>query len=251
MRFLKVTTFYEDYLSQLYGRRPALATMPYGEQQRALLWDCFGWADFFQNELTPLGYDATELVINAEPLQRAWASEHGIAFPAIDWPHEIAFEQIRRINPEILFLDDTPKFPLAWIERVRAHCPSLRLLLGWSGAPSPPSEAIAAYDAILSCVPELVAGFAERGKKAFHLNHGFDARVLERIDVSRPATLGLSFVGQILGGSEFHEERRRMLLRLSELFDLGIYSPTSEVSLRGRIKQRLKPALRPVAAALD
>jgi spore maturation protein CgeB len=251
MRFLKVTTFYADYLNELYRRRPRLAAKGYRDQQSELLWDCFGWADFFQHALAPLGYEAAELVINAEPLQRAWAIENGMTFPAADWMLEIAFEQTRRYAPEVLFLDDTGTFPLAWIARVRAACPNLRLVLGWSGAPSAHRDALAAYDALLSCVPELVADLEKGGKRAFHLHHGFDARVLSRIDANRPPTLELSFVGQIVGGAGFHEERRRMLLALAEVCDIEIYTPSAVTSLRARAKRRLKPLLRPVAAALD
>ncbi len=251
MRFLKVTTFYGEYLQLFYERRPHLRLQPFEQQLRELMWDGFGWADFFQHALPALGYEASELIINAEPLQRAWATEHGVVFPPGDWWHEIAFEQIRSHGPEILFLDDTSVFPADWIGRVRAQCPSVRLVLGWAGAPSGRPEAIHAYDAILSCVPELVAGFTDGGKTAFHLNHGFEPRILERIDVKREPTFAFTFVGQILGGSAFHEERRRMLLGLAERLDVDIYSPIANVPLRGKITRKLKPLLRPIAAAVD
>jgi spore maturation protein CgeB len=251
MRFLKVTTFYDVYLTQFYTRHPSLASLPFSEQRSKLYWDCFGWADFFQHALEPLGYDAHELVMNAEPLQRMWAAEHGAPFPETDWMLQLAFEQIRRLDPEILFLDDTPIFPLAWIERVRSSCPSMRLVIGWSGAPSANRDALGAYDAVLSCVPELVGELQAGGHRGFHLHHGFDPRVLQRIDADRPAALDLSFVGQIVASAEFHAERQRMLLGLSDAFDIRIHSPGNRESLRERIKRKVKPLLRPAVELVD
>jgi len=251
MRFLKVTTFYDQYLRQFYRRHPLLPLEPFERQRRRLLDDFFGWSDFYQHALRPLGYDAHELVINAEPLQRAWALEHGVPFPDADWAFEVAYHQVTRADPEILFLDDTSTFPLPWIERVRAGCPSLRLVVGWSGAPSDHRGALAAYDAVLSNVPEIVAALQEAGKRTFHLHHAFEPRVLERIDAERAPTLGFTFVGQMVAGADNHGERQRLLLRLAERTDIRIYSPSAGTSRRARLKRRVKPLLRPIAAALD
>jgi hypothetical protein len=251
MRFVKLTAFYVEYLQQFYGRHPLLALLPFDRQRSRLLEDGFGWADFFQHALRPLGYDAHELVINAKPLQRAWALEHGVTFPSERWDLEIAYHQVTRANPEILFLDSTNMFPLPWIERVRASCPALRLVVGWAGTPSDHHGALSAYDAVLSCVPELVTALEEGGKRSFHLHHAFAPRVLAVIDQVRAPDLEFSFVGQIVGGSDFHGERMRLLLSLAERTNIQIYSPSMDVSLRARAKRRLKPRLKPVAALID
>ncbi len=251
MKFLKVTTFYPEYLAQFHGRQPALGDASYARQWDALMADCFGWADFFQRALTPLGYEAGELVINAEPMQRAWAAENGVAVPDGSWMLDIAFEQVRRFEPEVLFLDDLPTFPPDWIDRVRSACPNLRLVLGWSGAPGHRTDTLSKYDALLSCVPELVSEMRQSGAKVFHLNHAFDPVVLERIDATRAPTINLSFVGNILPGSHFHDERRRLLAALTDRFDLHLYSPVPPRSAAVTAKNLVKPLLRTVAATVD
>lgn len=251
MRLLKVTTDYEQYLRQFYRRHPLLALEPFDRQRRRLLDDFFGWADFYQHALRPLGYDAHELVVNAEPLQRAWALEHGVPFPDADWVFELAYHQVTRVDPEILFLDDTSTFSLPWIERVRRDCPSLRLVVGWSGAASDHRGALGAYDAVLSNVPEIVVALREGGKRSFHLHHAFEPRVLERIDAERVPTLGFTFVGQMVAGADNHGERQRLLLGLAERTDIQIYSPSAGTSRLARLKRRVKPLLKPIAAALD
>jgi spore maturation protein CgeB len=253
MKFLKVTTFYPEYLAQFYGRNPALAWSTYERQWDSLMADGFGWADFFQRALGAIGHEAGELVINAEPMQRAWVAENGARLPdgvADRWMLEIAYEQVRRFDPEVLFLDDLPTFPGDWIDRVRSTCRNVRLVLGWSGAPHA-TDTLPKYDALLSCVPEIVTEMRQLGAKVFHLNHAFEPAILERIDLDRAPTIDLSFVGNIVPGSRYHDERRRLLAAVAERFDLRFFSPVSPRSRRVTAKNALKPVLRTVAAVLD
>jgi spore maturation protein CgeB len=252
MRFLKVTTFYPQYLRRFYQRRPWLRFAPYARHAHELFWDSFGWGDAFKGVLAPLGYEADELVINAEPLQRAWVRETGGSFPAgDDWILEVAFRQVFKFDPEILFLDDTHTFPAAWIGRVRDGCPKLRLVIGWCGAPVYEDEDLPAYDLLFSCVPELVTELRAKGATTHHLHHAFDPRILARIAATRPPTHDLTFVGQIVPGSAFHQERQRMLLRLAELYDITIYSPTGYRSPLSRAKDAVRPILKSMAARID
>jgi spore maturation protein CgeB len=252
MRFLKVTTFYPEYLRRFYRRRPWLRFASYARQAHDLFWDSFGWGDAFKGTLAPLGYDADELVINAEPLQRAWVRETGGPFPAgDDWMLEVAFQQVFKFDPEILFLDDTHTFPAAWIGRVRDGCPKLRLVIGWCGAPVYQDEDLPAYDFLLSCVPELVTELRGKGATTHHLHHAFDPRVLARLPATGAPKHDLTFVGQIVPDSAFHQERLRMLLRLAELYDIAIFSPTGYRSPAARAKDAARPILRSIAAQID
>src|SRR6187401_3349564 len=130
MRLAKLTTAYELYLGDFYSRRPELRKASNEVQQRELHLDAFGWADFWTRALAPLGWQVAEITANAEPLQKAWAKEAGFV-PQDSWLLDIAFEQVRRLAPDVLFMDDYINFPAAWIRRLRESCPSIRLVLGW------------------------------------------------------------------------------------------------------------------------
>src|SRR5215467_11117864 len=105
MRLLKLTTYYPQFLDQIYLRQPALRHESYAAQKAALDYAAFGWADFWATALTPLGYEVMEVTVNAEPLQRAWAKEHlprhgkGLSL------EQIALQQIQRFRPEILWFE--------------------------------------------------------------------------------------------------------------------------------------------------
>jgi hypothetical protein len=64
MKLLNVTTNYPAYLNKFYAKRPGLEQSPYIEQKAALDHDAFGWADFWENALRPLGYDVVEIIAN-------------------------------------------------------------------------------------------------------------------------------------------------------------------------------------------
>ena len=52
------------------------------------------------------GYETRDLIINAEPLQRAWAAERGLAFGEEDWLFGITEAQVRDFRPDVLIVAD-------------------------------------------------------------------------------------------------------------------------------------------------
>src|SRR5260370_22240562 len=75
MRLLRLTTNYPAYVNQFYAQQPHLAVESYANQHAALMADGFGWADFWSAPLNALGYEASEIIANAEPIQRSWPME--------------------------------------------------------------------------------------------------------------------------------------------------------------------------------
>jgi spore maturation protein CgeB len=224
MKLLRLTTAYERYLLDFYGRRPELRDAPYECQLREMHLDAFGWADFWQHALAPLGWQVTDITANAEPLQKSWARDCGFTPQGSNWLLEIAFEQVRRFAPDVLFMDDYSNFPAAWIRQLRDTCPSIRLVLGWCGAPYDDEDIFRAYDLVLSCIPELLEQFREKGHTTYHLNHAFDARLAERITVG-PRDIDLSFIGTVGTGGRAHTRRFELLSQLSKETGMQIYAP--------------------------
>ncbi|HEX8293550.1 MAG TPA: hypothetical protein VF570_17440, partial [Pyrinomonadaceae bacterium] len=156
---LKIGVYYPNYLERFYARRPGLAAAPYASQHAALIDDCFGSSDFWTRELSRLGYETRDLVINAEPLQRAWAAERGLESGGGGWLFRIAEAQVRDFRPDVLIVADYSTVTAAFLRRLREVCPSVRLVLGWCGAPYGDDSVFGEWDVVLSCVPELVAHF--------------------------------------------------------------------------------------------
>ena len=227
MKLVRLSTVYPDYQKQFYGHRPGLELESYATQEEALLYDAFGWADFWKNAMAPLGYNVFEIIANVEPLQRAWARENNRRQPGGDWFHRLAADRIQVLRPDVLFINDYVSFDRSWIEEIRTRCPSIRLVLGWCGAPFPDAEVFKGYDAVLSCASELVDMFRQMGHESYHLNHAFDRRILDRIAGTQKVPYDFTFVGQINRQSGFHREREKTLLQLVDRTPLTIFSMNS------------------------
>jgi spore maturation protein CgeB len=229
LKLVRLSTVYPVYKKQFYERRPGLEDKTCAQQEEALFYDAFGWADFWKEALEPLGYEVEEVVANAEPVQRAWAKERGLEHLGKDWLHQIAVKRIEDFQPDILFINDYLTFNRSWIEGMRSRCPSIRLVLGWCGAPFPDPDVFRGYDLVLSCVPELVEKFRDMGHEARHLNHAFDSRVLDKIDTENDDSFDFTFVGQVHRQAGFHLEREELLLHLVDKTPLEIFSMSHHV----------------------
>lgn len=247
MRLLKLGVYYPAYLEQFYARRPGLAAQPFAAQHAALMDDCFGSSDFWTRALSKLGYETCDLVMNAEFLQKTWAAERGRAFGETNWLFDITAAQITDFQPDVLIVADYSTVTAAFLRHLKDACPSLRLVLGWCGAPYRDGSIFRECDIVLSCVPELVVHFTEQGIGSRHVNHAFEPRVLEKIDTTAAPTADFVFLGSIFKSNQFHLERERILKRLVEETDLQIWS---EVGTQPRAQKSALTSLRGAARIL-
>lgn len=225
MRLLKLGIYHATYLRDFYARRPELKTQPYFIQQKTLIDDCFGSSDFWTAALAGLNYETADIVANAEFSQKKWAEENGFDFNQNDWLFEISTAQIKKFRPDVLLVADYSTFTAEFLRNIRCECSSIRLILGWCGAPYNDLSVFREWDAALSCVPELVKDFRAKGiRLSFHVNHAFAPRVLERLDLRSQPCVDFAFIGSILKQSRFHIERERLLLHLVKHTNLQIWS---------------------------
>src|SRR5437764_9514463 len=103
MRILIVDTCYQAFLAAHYGGRPGLADETYDVQWHALMGTFFGTADAYSHNLAKLGHEAHEVVVDCEPLQAAWAREHGLESAS---PEEILLRQLADFEPDVVYLQN-------------------------------------------------------------------------------------------------------------------------------------------------
>ncbi len=240
MRFLKLGIYYTTYLQNFYAKRRELENQSYSIQHRALIKDCFGSSDFWTNALRKLNYETADIIANAESLQRAWACENNFNFTENNWLFEIAAAQIKKFRPEVLLVADYSTFTADFLRNIRRECPSVRLILGWCGAPYADLSVIREWDIALSCVPEMVADFRAEGLRSFHVNHAFAPRILNEIDITRPPEIDFAFIGSVLKQNKFHIERERLLLHLVKFTNLQIWSDLKRPTFRERGNSQMR-----------
>lgn len=235
-RFQLLNTHYPAYWRQFYARQPGLAQASYAEQLATLLADGFGSSDFWTTAFEQHGYVTGQVLANIEPLQKQWAAENSVTFDAGNWVYDIAEAQIKAFQPEVVFSGDYSAYHAGFMQRIRAGCPSIKLVLGWCGAPFSDPAVFHQYDAVLSNIPELVAHFRAEGHTSYHINHAFEPRILERIDTDAPVRHDFVFIGSIMKSNNFHRERERLIAALVRHTDLRIHATVSRAPLRTRLE---------------
>ncbi|HEX9962245.1 MAG TPA: glycosyltransferase [Pyrinomonadaceae bacterium] len=230
MRLLKLGIYHPTYLRDFYAERAELETQNYSTQHKILIEDCFGSSDFWTEALNKLDYQTADLIANAEPLQKRWARENDLSFDDKNWLCSIAAAQIVKFRPDILLVADYSTFTADFLRNIKRECPSIRLVLGWCGAPYNDASVFGEWDIVLSCIPELVKDFRGKGHRSFHVNHAFAPRILNKLDTAAPPSVDFAFVGSILKQSRFHIERERILCELVKNTDLQIWSELKQIS---------------------
>lgn len=217
-RFLKVGAVYRGYVCDFFRKHPDVATAPYADQKQALIDDCTTPLSAYSQALSRLGYETSDVVHNAAPLQLQWAREHGWTRTDL---REITVQQAKEFRPEILWFD-SPDGDL--IQQIRAEVPSIRLAIGWEGSALSVGTTWRHLDLVLSCAPESVDRLRSLGLSCEHLNHGFNPAVSTKL---RPPVqaIAISFIGSLIRRNQYHVERDHLLMKVCEQVPLQIFTP--------------------------
>ncbi|WP_254563462.1 glycosyltransferase [Oscillatoria sp. HE19RPO] len=242
MKIFKITTAYPLYLNKFYAKHPELTIKSYAEQKASLDYDAFSWPDFWSNALTPLGYEMMEVTANIQSMQTAWAKENGVKFKKHNWIQNIAFEQVKKFQPTVLFVQDYVTFSSQWLRELKQSCSSIKLILCWVGSAIPKTDLFKNVDLLLSCAPESIEYFRRVGFRAEHLNHAFDFRINSRLE-SKCEKFDFSFIGQIIPQDQFHLKRQELLEEILELTPVDIFSPSADLNWRDRLNYGLKQGI--------
>ena len=211
---LFLNTFYDGFLATMYADA-TLASASYASQHSALLAANFGDSDFYSAGLQRAGWQAEDVVVNALPLQLAWATENGVPTTVQGQPLsgiEVAAEQVARTRPDVVYVQDLNNTPAAFLDAIR---PFVKIVCGQIATPVVGRVPFDRYDVLISSFPHYVAKFREVGLCAYYQPLAFSETVLDA--VGNPAWNGrktdCSFVGGI---SRLHIEGNQLLEDLAQ-----------------------------------
>lgn len=193
MRFLQIFSFYPDYLNQWYHRHTGLSQQPYEIQAELLFGDGFSASHLFWLELKRFGCESRCVVANCEPMQRAWAHEHGYKVSGRNWSMEILKKQVDHYRPDIVYCCDPITFDSRFIRSLSVRPP---LVVGWRAASIPPWCDFTEFDLILSNDPVSPEICKKQGARATrHFLPGFPAWIADAVK-DEPKVHDLVFCGQ-------------------------------------------------------
>lgn len=187
MRVLVVDTCYPSFLAAHYRARPELADATYEHQWSALMATRFGTSDAYSHNLAKAGIAAHEIVVNAEPLQRAWAREHGV--PAGE------LEQASWFEADVVYFQNLHQPDDRTLAELRRRGV---LVAGQIASAAPRDDRVRAFDLVLTSFPHYVERFRALGIAAEYLRIAFDERILSELPVGAPPR-DVVFVGALNG----------------------------------------------------
>lgn len=232
---LFLNTYYPEFLEYHYQQHAALIHASYDEQHASLQQACFGDSDFYSSGIRAAGWDASDLIVNCQPLQQRWAEEHGVA--SQQTVLAIAIEQIKRIRPQVLYIQDLGISTKEFLAAVR---PFTDLIVGQIASSLPPHAYLDGFDILISSFPHFVEDFRKQGRSAYYQPLAFDPRVLERAG-NAPREYPLTFVG---GLSPVHDGRKALLEHLGQALPVHCWGyGTQALEQQGFSRDRLHGAV--------
>lgn len=242
MRLLRITTNSPLYLHDFYKNHTDLKVKSYKDQYQELMDDCYGWANFWTQALAKQGYEVWEPVVNAEYMQKKWASENGVSYNNTTWETDIIISQARIFKPDVLFVNSSPIYRPDFFNIIRNKCNSIRLIIGWCGSPISDLKYYKVFDLVLSNIPSLVNLFQTNGQQSEYFRHAFQPKILNKINKSK-GKFDFTFIGSIYKGKGYHNNRERFLKELVSKTNLHMWSNITQSTKKefkfAKIRRRL------------
>jgi len=214
-RFIKISSYYRDFLNDYYSRFPEVEKLDYSGQYSHLMGQYFAWSDNYGRLLAEKGIETMEVVANALHLQKTWAKENGFGEDLS--LQEIVCKQIELFKPEIIYFQDSITFNGNFIRQLKSKHSFIKLIVGNLCSPFSSSQIddFKAFDYFTVCSPLFRESLRKYGIESVLIPHAFDKRILEKIntDNNYPKTEFL-FTGSIVQGEGFHSLRIQILENL-------------------------------------
>ncbi|MCZ2276962.1 MAG: glycosyltransferase [Bacteroidia bacterium] len=218
-RFVRITDYYPQYLDDFYKRYPKVADLSYDEHHRLITEDSCEAAASYTKEMRKIGIEAFDLLTNSRLLLQTWQIENSL--PLSLSPRQTVIAQLKRIQPDVIWLDDLAIADESWIQQLKSEVPSVRLFITHICAPYNHNlvRKFRLFDLVMTCVPCFKSELENLGLKSHLIYHAFDADILSRLNCNVNQKYDLVFSGSLYTGPLFHQSR---IEYLEALIDAGI-----------------------------
>jgi|SRR5688572_1409952 len=205
-RIVRITNLYREYVNQYYAMHPYILEKTFAEQYQHLVNDSCNSVSSISRSFRSIGIDAYEIFTNVRGLQDRWAIENGCEKSG----PELILEQIKKLQPDVVWLDDTELIDVKWIASARDNISSIKIITAEICAPYTAENLkhLKAIDFLITCTPCLKKEFEKAGISTHLVYHAFDSQILNKIsDDNRYEDLNLLFTGSLYTGGGFHKTR--------------------------------------------
>lgn len=222
LKILYLDVYYPRFLKDFYRKNNNFSKLSNFDQKELLFSELFGTSNFYSRNFERLGHKTFDIIINALPIQDSWARENGfrgrsvgdMIIPQIPLLRaryrtrletEVLEEQIKRFNPDVIFMQDIGYLDVEFIKKIKKYT---KLIIGQIASKLPPKEQFEPFDLIFSSLPNLVKIINSYGCRAEFIPLGFEPSLLKEFSKLK-RIYPCSFVGGIAKGE--HSFRTEML----------------------------------------
>jgi hypothetical protein len=225
-RFLKLTTIYEEHLNRFLSQNPGCKNLSYADLYQQYVSTHFGWADYYPRILAGMGHETLEVFSSFELMQKAWARENAVKYSR-NWFSDIVFAQVRRFQPDVLFIEDMYTFDRGFRRQLREICLKQPVIIGYRGAPTDDFAALKDVDLLLTCSPHFAERMRSAGAEVATVPHAFQPDIVKAVGPLN-RDLAFTFSGSLVLRDGFHNQRYDLLDRLLASTPLQIWASISQ-----------------------
>ncbi len=182
--------------------------------------------DFVQNEssnifspfikvLNKKGHNASMIIPNLELLQKKWCQENKIEFNNLNWMYEVPQSQIKKENPDILFMSSNFEYYGDFLNKIR---PNVGKVCAWISCPIDNNLNLSNIDHIFTLFEPHYKTFTQLGKPTTFTQAAFDSSIIK--DLPKSKQYDLTFIGGIGG---YHKTREKYLKALIKKTPIKIW----------------------------
>ena len=207
------------------------------------------YSNGFSRSFIQLDQEAHEIIIDFEIIQKKWALENGIKYNDQDWLFEIMMEQIKKILPDVIYIQSTvftmpgiyqkgeANFNL--IKILKDAYPTIRKILLFSGYPTALSRLYNA-DYLFYSSPIILDNYIRLGLdptlKSELLYHSYDPNIQSYINEN-----DIKYDFTFAGSSRAPESRYFALVQLLEETNLELWINEQKPEIiKNSIKQNVR-----------
>jgi len=219
MKILFIDNCYPDFLTKIERELTEQKIFDYDKIINYYYSYSFGTSDFYSKNISSLGFEAKDIIINFDRLQVAWSMKNAPllniltkilkTIPTVRNVYQllgnplVLMAQIKKEKPDIVYVQCIGSLPPFLTKQIKKHT---KLLVGQIASKFPPDNFFSNYDLILSSLPNMVEKIRIIGVKSEYFKIGFESTVLNKIKHNKKYE-----VTHLGGYGKIHRERNQIL----------------------------------------
>lgn len=208
MTVLMLTKYYPQYLSYFYEKNPSVIDLPFEEHGNKIFDDHFAWPADLSRYMNQQGIQTEFIIANAEVLQKKWAEENNFrAYSKKGWEKEIVMEQIKRFQPDVLWIDSIFDYFGDFVKKALHYC---KKAITWVSCATPKNLDVSGFKILITSHPDMLKDLQHLFDDIIITKPGFDPEILKKIGPVKKKN-DVTFVGGI---TPAHAKRANILAYL-------------------------------------